>query len=354
MAPPKKNAQKMDLASFLADDTLGGNDDSWGGDYTPDITTQGNVLDIGSDIQVGALPDKPPYTAKINNFPQGSTEEALEDFFVKGMGITNPVEDIESFRAPRDQLGEMRGFAFITFTTRDLLEKALTLNDHFIGSSKVYVSVATPPKDKRPRREDTFDFAGARGEFQQQSGGSRYGGDRYGGDRDQEERRPRREDQSFDFAGVRGSVQQRAPETRERFGGDRERFGGDREERRPRREEQSFDFAGVRGSMQQQQAPVRDQFREERHERRPRREEPSLDFTAVRGSLQQKEPEHRPTFTRKPKKDDGLDFTNIRGTAVQQAPGAKKPAAAAAPAKKQDAPLASTFAMLAVEDDDEE
>lgn len=364
MAPPKKTTQKMDLASFLADDTLDGDGDSWGGDYTPEsIATQGNVLDIGSDIQVGALPDQPPYTAKISNFPGNSTEESLEDFFIKGMAITNPVDDIESFRAPRDQLGELRGFAFITFTTRDLLEKALTLNDRFIESSKVYVSVATPPKnDRRPRRDDSFDFAGARGSFQQQSsssssfgGSSRFGSDRERDGGEDRERRPRREE-NFDFAGVRGSMQQQQQPVR------RERFGGDREERRPRREE-NFDFAGVRGSLQQQE-PVRDRehFRggeqREREERKPRREEPALDFTAIRGSMQQKEPEHRPTFVRKPKRDDGLDFSGIRGTAVQQSPASghskRAPVKKQEAAKKNDAPVASAFAMLALDDDDEE
>lgn len=370
MAPPKKHAQKMDLASFLADDPLGGGDDSWGGDFVPeDITTQGNVLDIGSDIQVGALPDRPPFTAKIANFPIQSTEASLEDFFVEGMGITNRIADIESVRAPRDAMGELRGFAFITFATRDLLEKALTLNDHYIDNAKVYVSVAAPSKNERerkPRREDNFDFAGARGSFQQQSssssfGGSRYGSDRFG-DREGEERRPRQE--NFDFAAVRGSMQQQQAPVRERFGGDRERFGGDRDRfggDRPRREEPSLDFAGIRGSMQQKE-PVRDQFRESRPERKPRREEATLDFTAIRGSMQQQEPEHRPTFVRKPKKEDTLDFSNIRGTAVQQTRGTQPAAPKRGPAKKSessaakkvDAPVASSFAMLALDDDDDE
>lgn len=341
----------MDLASFLSetgevDNGAGG--DSWGSGFVPeDLTAKGNVLDIGSSIQAtGTIPDNGPFTAKIAHFPEGCTEEDIEDFFVEGMGITDRINDIEEVRAPRDQLGNMRNFAFITFPTRALLEKALTLNDRHIGQNMVYVSVAAPPKEKRPRREDSsFDFAGSRGSMQQREPERRFGG--------ASERGPRREFQEdFDFAAVRGSAVAE-PAAR------RDRFGGDRPERAPRREE-NLDFASIRGSAVQQEFERRDRF--EREERKPRRDD-NLDFAAIRGSVQpQQEFERRPQQSqqpRRPRTEDKLDFSSIRGSMQQPSVpvrnSAKKSVGASTDSKKKaDAPVASRFAMLSVEDDEDD
>lgn len=125
--PPKKNV-KMDLSSFLADDTFGSATDSWADEFDPSmIQNPSSTIDIGFELPSSepVIPEQPPYTARIASFPDGTTEDDLRNFFVEGLKLAEPEKAIEDFYCPKDLDGSLKPFAFITFVTRELLVAAL-------------------------------------------------------------------------------------------------------------------------------------------------------------------------------------------------------------------------------------
>ncbi|RCK58213.1 Eukaryotic translation initiation factor 4B [Candida viswanathii] len=178
MAPPKKNV-KMDLGSFLADDSFGG---SWA-DEEVDINSIGVSLDqptfttaapIGGGASTGAgsgpagsgfdsqgagfgnddfrrerkefpVPDQPPYRARVSNLPWEVDEDGIVRHFEDRMQAKDIISEVV---LPKDRdTGKVRGFAFVTFTERDVLEESLNLSMSEFQGRKIYVNVAAPPKE---------------------------------------------------------------------------------------------------------------------------------------------------------------------------------------------------------------
>ncbi|KAF5208598.1 hypothetical protein E0198_005102 [Clavispora lusitaniae] len=235
--PPKKNVKKMDLGAFLADDSIGG---SWA-DEEVDMSSIG--VATASAVPTGSysreesedyprrerteypVPDAPPYKARVANLPYDASEDALARFFEDRLQARDIVEDV---KLPMDMMsGRPKGFAFVTFTEREVLEEALRLTMSDFSGRKIYVNVAAPQK------ADVFDM-----DWRANRTGPIGGG--------------RREEPDLDWGAARSS--------------------GPRE-RKPRREEPDLDWGSARGSGV---LPPR--------ERRPRRDEPDLDWSSARGS----------------------------------------------------------------------
>lgn len=369
----------MDLGDFLADDTLGG---SLWADEDVDFSAIGSTAAVttaavpsagsgfssgfGSGAAGGSLafgrggddafprrerkeypvPDAPPYRAMVLNLPWEANDFGLQEFFETLMDGHDLIKDID---IPRDrELDRIRGFAFVEFHTREMLEEALkTLNTEYIGR-RIFVSVAAPKND----------------------GWSRVGGSRFGDDVD------------LDWGAARSSRATLPPRER-----------GERPMRsRPVDDGPELDWGSARGSGQ---LPPR----EPRGERtfRPKRDDdgPDLDWGSARGSgqLPPREPRER-TF--RPKRDEGpdLDWLSARGSgqlpprrapaprrddaapkrtepeldwsrgqrlpprrsaaAASAATGAGAGAAKADDKKKEDKPQLLLFAVLAVDDDDDD
>ena len=179
MAPPKKNV-KMDLGSFLADDSFGG---SWA-DQEVDISSIGVSLDqpaysTAAPIGGGAgnnnatnntnnntsgfesqnfgndefkrerkefpIPDQPPYRARVSNLPWETDENSIVRHFEDRMQAQDIISDVV---LPKDrETGRLRGFAFVTFNEREILEESLNLSMSEFQGRKIYVNVAAPPKE---------------------------------------------------------------------------------------------------------------------------------------------------------------------------------------------------------------
>ena len=354
---PKKNV-KMDLSTFLSDDTFGTQTDSWADEFDPSMLQNTNsTIDIGFNLptQEPEIPEDGPFTARISAFPDYCTEDDLRNFFIDGLHLANPDQFIEDFRCPRERDGSLKNFAFITFATKELLLEALELNDKPIHNKPVYVSVAKPSKNAREPRGSRY--------------GSRFGDeDLDWGARGSMSAQPRRrrEDIDLDWGSARSGMSQPSMERRE--------FRGPPRERAPR--EENLDWS-ARGTLQQNE-PERREFRGPPRERAPREE--NLDWGA-RGTLQQNEPERReyraPRKERAPKEDD-LDWSALRGSKLQQQPvrrsfkpktddfewGARgsmlkeqEKKRSSQPEKKEtpvDGPKKSIYSVLANEDSDEE
>lgn len=361
--PPKKNI-KMDLSSFLADETFGAPTESWADDFDPSMIQNTNsTVDIGFDIPVNepTIPENGPFTARISSFSADTTEQELKDFFVKGLYLSNPDTVIEDFYCPKDQDGNLKNFAFITFITKELLLDALALNDKPIHNKPVYVSVAKPSKNARQPR------------------GSRFGGGRF-------------EDDSMDWNGARGSRAPRERREEVQIDWDSARGGkvpptrGPREFREPRGprppRDDNFDW-GARGSMVQSENP---EFRAPREPREPRASraprEDTFDWGGARGSLTQPEVQERqfrgPPREKREPKDDSFDWNGARGSLAQPevkktfkpktddfewgARGSMLKKQTATPAAKVDkketpkpvGPQKSVFSVLQTEDDEDE
>lgn len=361
--PPKKNI-KMDLSSFLADETFGSATDSWADDFDPSMIQNTNsTVDIGFDIPVNepAIPENGPFTARISSFSADTTEEELRDFFIKGLYLSNPDTVIEDFYCPKDPDGNLKNFAFITFITKELLIDALALNDKPIHNKPVYVSVAKPSKNARQPRgsrfgggrfeDDSMDWNGARGartprerrEEVQIDWDSARGGKMpppRGPREFRESRGPRPpRDDNFDW-GARGSKTQ--PETPE--------FRALREPREPREprapKEDSFDWGGARGSLTQPEVPERQSRGPPREKREPK--DDSFDWNVARGSLVQ--PEVKKTY--KPKTDD-FEW-GARGSMLKKPTTISTTKVEKKETSKHDGPKKSVFSVLQTEDDDED
>lgn len=309
---PKKEVKKMDLSSFLADDTFGSANGSWADDFDPTmIQNPSSSIDIGFQLPSNepVFPDEPPFTARIASFPDGTTEDELRNFFVNGLKLDNPGAVIEDFYCPKDREGNLKPFAFITFISRELLVDAIALNDQPIHNKPVYVSVAKPSKKERgPARnsrynqgESDMDWNGARGARTQ--------------------REPRREHVQIDWDSARSS---RTVPVRD---GEERQFRGPPRERRAAPREDSFDWGAARGSqtqpeIQERERSFRGPKREPREPREPR--EDSFDWGAARGSQVQPEPQEREKTFRTPKrepkepKEDTFDWGAARGSLLQK------------------------------------
>ncbi|CCE64812.1 hypothetical protein TPHA_0I03110 [Tetrapisispora phaffii CBS 4417] len=319
MAPAKKNV-KMDLNSFLNDETFGS---SWADEDVdlnkiniPIESAQANTIPLeelaaanmakmgaggrGSrlDPALGAgarrdfqrteypVPDVPPYKAIINNIPWDITPEGVTAWVEDGLEKEGAVVDLALPTDMRDP-SRLKGIAFVEFAQRDDLVKALTFNATRLNDRTVYVSVAGPRREFSRGGED-FDWGAARGSNFQ------------GG-------RPDREEANLDWGAARGSnYQERKPRREEPnldWGVAR---GSNYQERRPEREEVNLDWGAARGSNYQ--------------ERKPRREEPNLDWGSARGSnFGEQGNFNRAPRERKPRKDEPeLDWGSARGAKYQQ------------------------------------
>lgn len=344
----------MDLGSFLTEESGG----SWA-DEEVDMSSIG--VNVGSTAApVGSMggasgasggeiesyqrrereeypvPDAPPYKARVANLPYDATEAALTRFFEDRLQTTDCVLEV---KLPVDNFtSRPKGFAFVTFSEKAILEEALNLSSSEFNGRKIYVNVAAPQK------QDVFDLdwrasrtgppgGGRREEPVLDWGAARSSGPVGGGDRP---RRPRREEPDLDWSAARGA----GP------------TGEDRP-RRPRREEPELDWGAARGTFNA--PPPR--------ERRPRREEPELDWGSARGSSAQLPPRER-SF-RKPKQDD-LDWGAARGSAVpkkreekefdwlRRSGGRSKPPASNKTEADAPQPQKSSYHVLAMDDDDEQ
>lgn len=322
MVPPKR-AAKMDLNSFLNDDTFGSAWEEADVDLNkisiPIETTKANTIPLeelaaakggsnqnfkgGSrlDPALGGgrtferteypVPDHPPYRAIINNIPWDISPEGVQAWVEDGLQKPGAVEEADLPRSIKDPT-RLKGIAFVTLKEREDLVQTLTFNATKLNDRTVYVSVAAP-------RRDGFDWGGARGSNYQSSGDFGSADLDWGAARGSQFKgtRPPREEANLDWGAARGS-QFRGP--------------------KPEREEADIDWGAARGS----------QFRSPK----PQREEPNLDWGAVRGSQYQS---MRSDSGRKggrtffehedAKKDnDDLDWGSIRNKAARDSKPAKE------------------------------
>lgn len=373
MAPPKKTV-KMDLNSFLQDDTFGS---SWAEEDVdlnkitiPIESLKANTIPLeelaaakhagaagsGSGFRGSRLdpalgggrndfqerveypvPTHPPYRAIINNIPWDISPEGVQAWVEDGLHKEGAVAEVDLPRSMKDPT-RLKGIAFLTLKEREDLVQALTFNGTKLNERTVYVSVAAPRRDGYGSGGGDFDWNGARGSNYQASGDSAGPDLDWGAARgsNYQERRERREEPNLDWGVARGSNYEERRERREEpnldWGVAR---GSNYEERRERREEPNLDWSAARGSQYQ--------------ERKPRREEPNLDWSAARGSQFRE---------RKPRKEEPqLDWAAARsGQAPEKKPRAnfnRKPVTAE---KTEDKPKIqrSAFDVLSNDDDEEE
>lgn len=341
----------MDFGTFLADDTLGG---SWA-DQEVDMasisvptavgtTTPLYLRQDGTDFETKdrveyPVPEAPPYRSRVGNLPYEATEDALARFFEDRLQAHDIVTEV---KLPMDNLsGKIKGFAFVTFSEKSFLEKALRLSISDFQGRKIFVNVAAPQKqdvfdldwrsarpgplardrrDREPRELVNLDWSAARGSGPSNRERSETG-DRF----DRPERRFR-EEPDLDWSSARSS------------GSLPPRDGS--KERAPRREEPDLDWSSARGGA----GPL------PHKERKPRREEPDLDWSAARSAapLPPKERVVRKTSDFGLKKKDEKEFDWKRG---QKSPGREKPPAPKEE-EEQKKPQKFSYNVLAIEDDD--
>ncbi|KAK6460765.1 hypothetical protein DFJ63DRAFT_337518 [Scheffersomyces coipomensis] len=412
MAPPKKTI-KMDLGSFLADDSLGG---SWadeevdlnsigvnstaapiGGssrDVSGSYNREERSSNFGGDRSFDdqrrerkefPIPDQPPYRAKVSNLPWEVDEETVARHFESRMQLQDIVTDVV---LPLDkETGKVRGFAFITFTERNYLEEALNLNLSDFNSRPMYVQVAAPqraeldgnwrssrsgPLDRSQRREEPdLDWGAARSSTatlppRERSNRSERG--------DRPERtfdRPRREEPDLDWGSARTTTSTLPPRERPERG-DRP----ERSERPPRKQEPDLDWDTARHSTvalpprersNRSERPERGE-RPERSERPPRKQEPELDWGSARTTTATLPPRERsnrsdrPERTvRTPKKEE-QSFEWKRGEKLPPRTKSNRSSTNTTPKKQQQEekkeeqakPQKSAFSVLDVEGESDE
>lgn len=352
---PKKNVRKMDLGSFLNDESVGGG--LWA-DAEVDMSSIGVPVGGSSgapvlrstefseqyarrDREEIPIPDAPPYKARVGNLPYDATEQALTRFFEDRLQARDIVTEV---KLPLDNMtGKPKGFAFVTFSERAALEEALNLTMSEFNGRKMYVNVAAPQKT------DVFDLdwrlargppGGGRRDREREEvdldwGAARSSGPVGGGGRDRGPRGPRREEPDLDWGAARGSGALPPREPRER---------------RARPDEPELDWGSARNAS----GPLPPR------ERKPRRDEPELDWGAARGSGGPLPPRER--LNRKPREDnldwnrgatkkkDEKEFDWKRGQALE-------PRKKETPKKKEEAvagPQKSLYDVLSVDDDEDD
>ncbi|GME81868.1 unnamed protein product [Ambrosiozyma monospora] len=411
----------MDLNSFY--ETLGGADswadDDFDVDQLVDTNISTGLTGIDATPVAGGsseskwqreeypIPENGPYTARFNNFPlEGIDENAMRSHFIDLLLISSD-KLITDFYMPKDfNSGNFKGFGFITFQTRSLLEQALKHSSEDFGGRPLYISVAAPKKndgfggrsDRPPRQE--FDWGSARNSgaavpersFPSRNGGSRdnsFRGDRF-------ERPARRQEPDFDWGSARNTTAtpERRPSashssSRENsFRGNR----GERSERPPRRQEPEFDWGSARNTTTQVQVPETEKrtfsrggarhFEDGERPLRQRKPEPEFDWSSARETTAHVEKREsrensRRAFTprrtsatglnnnnNKVNNEPELDWGNLRGSALKKG----SPSKAYTPPKRKQQPQhkdekkekpvdglkKSSFQVLADDDEDEE
>lgn len=384
---PKKGVT-MDLGSFLKDDQFGG--DSWADDFNMDDLSVDLTAGAGAKAATGGererefgsrgasrreamggagrfgsrereeypVPDEPPFTARVNNLAHEMDESELYELFVEGLGLKAAKEEITDFYAPKDRAtGQLRGFAFVTFAEKALLEQALTLSPTELAGRTVYISVAAPDRrggmgmgmgshrgGRMPNEpEPVLDFGAARDT--QESQPAQQGMPPRRGSR--APRGPQEPEPVLDWGAAR-DTRESVPAREDSRGG--RRFGTEFRERRERSErepEREFDFGAARETTEQPPAPAPGRSfgrgreeREPRKPREPREPSPELDWGAARGSQVQqprqraspgvyRPPRHERKFFRRDDDDSGeVDFAAARNSQEAAPAGRRQPSSA--------------------------
>ena len=341
MAPPKKTVKKMDLTSFLNDDTFGS---SWAEEDVdlnkitiPIETANANTIPLSElahaknnsnntrsggfggsfggrsrlDPALGGgssdrreeypVPDAPPYRAVINNIPWDITPEGVQAWVEDGLVKPEAVEEVVLPKNLRDPT-RLKGNAFVTLKERADLVAVLKFNGTKLNERTVYVSVAAP---RRGGGADV-DWSSARG--------SNFQGD------------GREDAPDLDWGAARGS-----------------NFRGPRRER----EEVDIDWTAARGSN----------FQSSSRPPRREREEPDIDWSAARGSNFQSS--SRPPRREREKEEPALDWGAARGAQFgkpQQTKNTYKDRSLTNKKTTDEQPKIqkSVYDVLRTEDDDED
>ncbi|CAI4054138.1 Tif3p SKDI_16G4170 [Saccharomyces kudriavzevii IFO 1802] len=403
MAPPKKTVKKMDLTSFLNDDTFGS---SWAEEDVdlnkitiPIETANANTIPLselahaknnsnnmrsggfggsfgGSGGSFGGnggrsrldpalggvvsdrreeypVPDAPPYRAVINNIPWDITPEGVQAWVEDGLVKPEAVEEVILPKNLRDPT-RLKGNAFVTLKEKADLVAALKFNGTKLNERTVYVSVAAP---RRMGGADV-DWSSARGSNFQGDGREDAPDLDWGAARGSNFKGPRREREEvdIDWTGARGSNFQNSsrPPRREReevdidwTGARGSNFQNSSRPPRREREEVDIDWTGARGSN----------FQSSSRPPRREREEPDIDWAAARGSNFQSS--SRPPRREREKEEPALDWGAARGSQFGKPQQAKnsykdKTTPDKKTAEEQPKIQKSTYDILRTEDDDED
>ncbi|AQZ11905.1 TIF3 (YPR163C) [Zygosaccharomyces parabailii] len=395
MVPPKRST-KMDLNSFLNDDTFGSAWEETDVDLNkitiPIESVKANTIpleELAAAAKGGAnqgfrgiggggsgggsrldpalgggrtferteypVPDRPPYRAIINNIPWDISPEGVQAWVEDGLHKPDAVEEVDLPRSIKDPT-RLKGIAFVTLKEREDLEQALTFNATKLNDRTVYVSVAAP-------RRDGFDWGGARGSAYQASGDSGVDLD-WGSARGSQFRgpKPMRDDPDLDWGVARGSQFRGARPVRDEpdldWGAVRgSQFKG---ETRPPREESNLDWGSARGSQfQSGRSEGNRRGRGFFHDDESKKEESDLDWGNVR-SRQPREPrEPRAPREQREVRESGpdLDWGSARGSQFgRKTGGASYKKQTHEKEQVEDKPKIqrSAFEVLSNEDDEDE
>ena len=367
MAPPKKTVKKMDLTSFLNDDTFGS---SWAEEDVdlnkitiPIETANANTIPLSElahaknnsnntrsggfggsfggrsrlDPALGGgssdrreeypVPDAPPYRAVINNIPWDITPEGVQAWVEDGLVKPEAVEEVVLPKNLRDPT-RLKGNAFVTLKERADLVAVLKFNGTKLNERTVYVSVAAP---RRGGGADV-DWSSARGSNFQGDGREDAPDLDWGAARGSNFRGPRREREEvdIDWTAARGS-----------------NFQGSSRPPRREREEPDIDWSAARGSN----------FQSSSRPPRREREEPDIDWSAARGSNFQSS--SRPPRREREKEEPALDWGAARGAQFgkpQQTKNTYKDRSLTNKKTTDEQPKIqkSVYDVLRTEDDDED
>ncbi|CAI4971693.1 CRE_HP_G0051180.mRNA.1.CDS.1 [Saccharomyces cerevisiae] len=367
MAPPKKTVKKMDLTSFLNDDTFGS---SWAEEDVdlnkitiPIETANANTIPLSElahaknnsnntrsggfggsfggrsrlDPALGGgssdrreeypVPDAPPYRAVINNIPWDITPEGVQAWVEDGLVKPEAVEEVVLPKNLRDPT-RLKGNAFVTLKERVDLVAVLKFNGTKLNERTVYVSVAAP---RRGGGADV-DWSSARGSNFQGDGREDAPDLDWGAARGSNFRGPRREREEvdIDWTAARGS-----------------NFQGSSRPPRREREEVDIDWSAARGSN----------FQGSSRPPRREREEPDIDWSAARGSNFQSS--SRPPRREREKEEPALDWGAARGAQFgkpQQTKNTYKDRSLTNKKTTDEQPKIqkSVYDVLRTEDDDED
>lgn len=301
MAPPKKNV-KMDLSSFLADDSFGG---SWA-DEEVDISSIGVSLDqpsystaapIGGSGNTATatsggsgfasqapvneefrrerkefpIPDQPPYRARVSNLPWETDEDGIVRHFEDRMQAQGIISDVV---LPKDrETGKLRGFAFVTFNEREILEESLNLSMSEFQGRKIYVNVAAPPKESEgdwrsgrggnasSRREPAVELdwgsaRNSRAELPTRQRSNRNIESDQSNENNTPTRAPRRQEPELDWGSARGAKIDLPPRQRSNRNFNNNDENNNATPRTPRRQEPELDWGSARSTRAE--LPVRE------------------------------------------------------------------------------------------------
>ncbi|KAJ2999748.1 hypothetical protein HDV02_001991 [Globomyces sp. JEL0801] len=153
----KQKAVKMDLGSFLKDETMGG---SWADEVT-DLPTalENNHIDTSShggysksDMPDIPIPENPPYTAFIGNLSFQVSDRDVNMFFgdlrIKSVRL---IVDMQTQRS--------KGYGYVEFEDRESLVSAIQMNGETLMNRSVRLNVAESGPKSRGGRPDDSKFA---------------------------------------------------------------------------------------------------------------------------------------------------------------------------------------------------